>query len=452
MARLIETDWPEFGPEPVRPAIKASDLTARLAAVREGMTIRGLTHVAVYADREHFANLTWLTNFDPRFEEALLLISQEGAPLLLTGNECMSYLPISPLWGAGMMRAERYQPFSLLDQPRDSSRTLDEILISERIGSDSRVGCVGWKYYDDPFSMDIPSYLADALRRRAGHERVADATALFVELRSGNSALEIAYFEYTNYKASEAMRRIHFAIREGMTDEELIACARYDGLPLSTHITCKTGPNRISLASASGETVRRGFPWSANIAYWGANVCRAGWVAETEQDLPEAARDYVDAFAGPYFDAMDVWLRALRIGTEGGELHAIIQERLPFDTFGIFLNAGHLIHLDEWLRSPIYAGSTERIRSGMVLQTDVIPSHPVYFSTRMEDGVAIADAALRAEFESDYPEAWNRIKARRRFATEVLGLNLPEEVLPLSNLFGIVAPFVLNPRRIFAIT
>ena len=31
-------------------------------------------------------------------------------------------------------------------------------------------------------------------------------------------------------------------------------------------------------------------------------------------------------------------------------------------------------------------------RHGMVFQTDVIPGNPTYFSTRMEDGLAIADA------------------------------------------------------------
>lgn len=47
--------------------------------------------------------------------------------------------------------------------------------------------------------------------------------------------------------------------------------------------------------------------------------------------------------------------------------------------------------------SPIYPGSTDPIQSGMVIQVDVIPSSPVYASTRMEDGVVIADADLRRE-------------------------------------------------------
>jgi hypothetical protein len=47
----------------------------------------------VYADREHCANLLHLTGFDPRFEEALLLLSADGRRKLLVGNECLGYLP-----------------------------------------------------------------------------------------------------------------------------------------------------------------------------------------------------------------------------------------------------------------------------------------------------------------------------------------------------------------------
>ena len=35
------------------------------------MAEQRLDALVVYADREHFANLLWLTNYDPRFEEAV---------------------------------------------------------------------------------------------------------------------------------------------------------------------------------------------------------------------------------------------------------------------------------------------------------------------------------------------------------------------------------------------
>ena len=67
---------------------------------------------------------------------------------------------------------------------------------------------------------------------------------------------------------------------------------------------------------------------------------------------------------------------------------------------------GHLIGLEEWMSSPISEGSAVELRSGMAMQMDVIPGHPTYGSTRMEDGYAIADAALGGSTESTAsPEA-----------------------------------------------
>lgn len=456
LAKLIELEWPRFEPAAAAaPRFQLSDLKGRLQALRTLAEGRGLTHVVVYGDREHFANLAYLTNLDPRFEEALLIVRPDGKPLLLTGNECEGYLPVSPLWKAGELRHERYQPFSLLDQVRDTSRALETIFGDEGICGGARVGAVGWKYYGDPHAMDLPSYIVDRLRALAGFGAVTDATDLLMSaaygLRAQCSAAEIAFFEHTNTKASEGMRRVHFALRLGITDHELLAEARYEGLPLSCHMTLKTGPDRIGLSSPSGAVVQRGYPWSANISYWGSNVCRAGWVAESAEDLPERARDYVEAFAGPYFAAMAAWLAALRIGQSGGAMYSLVQRLLPFDTYGIFLNPGHLIHFDEWLSSPVYAGSELPVRSGMVFQSDVIPSSPQYFSTRMEDGYAVADSALRAELREKHPECYERIGQRRRFLQSVLNLSLPEEVLPLSNMAGIVPPFLLRPNLVFAL-
>ena len=106
---LIEVEWPEFGWAERPPTVKAAELEVRLKALRAGMASEGLTHVVVYADREHFANLAYLTNFDPRFEEAIFIVARDGKPLLVVGNECEGYLGVSPLHTAGKLRAERFQ-------------------------------------------------------------------------------------------------------------------------------------------------------------------------------------------------------------------------------------------------------------------------------------------------------------------------------------------------------
>jgi hypothetical protein len=356
-----------------------------------------------------------------------------------------------------------YQPFSLLDQPRDNSRFIRDILSAEGIGKGALVGCAGWKYFTDAehpdglHCIEFPAYIVDTLRELAGRENVVNATDLFMNpdtgLRSYCSVSEIAYFEYTNILASEGMKRMLFAVRDGMLDTDLAREMQYSGLPFGCHTTLVTGDTRdAGMTSPVGAVIRRGDPLATNICYWGSNICRAGWVAADAADLPEDARDYVDAFAGPYFSVMAQWLQQLRIGTRGDVLARLVSDNLPFDKFGILLNPGHLIHLDEWLSSPIYKDSGIRLHSGMAIQTDVIPSSPDYFSTRMEDGVVLADETLRLELKRDYPGCYSRCMQRRTFMADVLGIGLPDEVLPLSNIPAIVPPFFLEPNRIFTVS
>jgi hypothetical protein len=138
----------------------------------------------------------------------------------------------------------------------------------------------------------------------------------------------------------------------------------------------------------------------------------------------------------------------LHIGQTGGALQAIIDRHLGDPFFGIFLNPGHQIHLDEWVNSPVAPGSTIELRSGMALQVDIIPATGTdYFTTNIEDGVALADQSLRAAFATGYPAAWARIQARRRFMKDALGIDLHPDVLPFSNIPAYLPPFLLRPDQ-----
>jgi Xaa-Pro aminopeptidase len=460
--RIIQIGWPEFGLAAYPPQTSGAEFEQRLTQLRARMDERKLTHLVVYGDREHFANIAYLTGFDPRFEETLLIVSSNRKPLLVVGNECEAYVAVSPLFTDGKLRRERFQTFSLLNQPREDSRTIREIFAGEGIDQKSMVGCTGWKYFsnqehsDPPFAIDLPSYLVDTLRELAGRDRVVNSTDLLMHpgygLRTTCSASEIAYFEYTSVQASESIKRMIFGMREGMTDHDVVALGGTCGEPLGCHGTFTTGRNaHLGLSGPRGETIRRGQPLSMNLSYWGSNSCRSGWIASSSRDLPAAAADYVDAFAGPYFEVMSEWFALLKPGTAGGSLWQLIRDRLPFDRFGIFLNPGHLIHLDEWLSSPIYPKSDIPLHSGMAIQVDVIPSSPVYASTRMEDGVVVADTDLRRQLQTAFPDCYARCQKRRRFMTEVLGFELPVEVLPLSNIPAIVPPYFLAPNEVFAL-
>ena len=460
--RLVEIDWPEFGVAACPPPPPTAELEARIENLRSRMEELKITHAVVYGDREHFANLAYLTGFDPRFEESLLIVSGKTTPLILVGNECEAYLGFSSLHGAGRLRHERFQSFSLLGQPRERSRALREILADEGIGRTARVGAIGYKYFsntehpDAAHTLDIPSYIADTLRNLAGADGVFNVTDLLMHpgygLRAKCTALEIAAFEYANCQAAESVKRMIFALREGVTDHAVVESGRFNGNPLSCHITFATGRNvNYGLCGPSGELIRRGQPLAFNVGYWGGNICRAGWIAGSAADLPGAAADYIPSFAGPYFEAMGEWFGSMKLGTPGHRVYDLIQDRLPFDKFGIYLNPGHLIHLDEWMSSPFYPGSDIPVASGMAIQVDVIPQSTKYFSTRMEDGIVIADPELRAKLKELSPDCYDRCQKRRSFMIDLLGIELPKEVLPLSNTCAIVPPFFLNPNAILAL-
>lgn len=465
-AQLIEIERPVFEPVPVPPPVPAEVYRAHLTALRAAAVARGLTHVLVYGDREHVGNLMWATGFDPRFEEALLVIGPHGTPLVLAGNECLPYVAVSPLLGSGELRTELHQPFSLPSQPRTSSRRLVDVLRGEGIGQGSRVGIVGWKYltaieHDDPaHAVDVPAHIADAARALAGWEAVENVTDMLIHpgygLRAVAGVHEIAQWEYANAEASRATWAVIDALgpaaREGGTDFDVMSAAKLSGLPLGCHPTFATAGTRdLGLSGPTGQPILVGEPLAFNLCHWGSNIARAAWIAAGPDDLPAAARDYVEAFVGPYVEAMSAWLAVMVPGTRGGDVWDLVHRLLPDDVFGVFLNPGHLIAHEEWMSSPIAEGSDDVIRSGMVFQVDIIPSHPVYGSTRMEEGIVVADAALRAELAEHHPGVLRRCAARREFMRTTLGYDVPDTVLPLADMAGIVSPFLLAPRRVVAL-
>ena len=89
----------------------------------------------------------------------------------------------------------------------------------------------------------------------------------------------------------------------------------------------------------------------------------------------------------------------------------------------------------------------------MAVQADVIPATgTAYFTSNIEDGIAIADAALREEVAQKYPEAWRRIEARRAFMKDELGIRLKPEILPFSNIPAFLPPFWLARDKAMVVT
>ena len=447
-ARLAEVDLPDFGRASATPEVPARIYADRLERLRDRMDQAGYDRLVVYADREHSANLAWLTGFDPRFEEAIAVVAPTGEPAILVGNECYGAAGAAPL----PMRRHRFQDLSLPSQPRDRSRPLADIFGDEGIRNGSRVGVIGWKPYAERAMLDIPSFLADELRHIVGSGgAVENANDLLIDAADGlrviNEVEQLAAMEAAACTTSSGVRSLIRGLRPGLRERDAVALLGWDGTPLSCHVMLTAGPRAaFGLLSPGDRTIERGDPFTVAFGIWGALNCRAGFVVDDASGLPDGVSDYVERLVAPYFAAVADWYGALHIGQTGGALHDINDRHLRDPFFGIFLNPGHQIGLDEWVNSPIRSGSTIELRSGMAFQVDIIPATGTpYFTTNIEDGLALADASLRDAFAHAYPDAWGRIQARRAFMADRLGIELHPDVLPFSNIPAFLPPYLLRP-------
>ncbi len=447
-ARLAEIGLPDFGMPDVRPEITPATYADRLARLRERAGARGYDRVIVYADREHSANIAYLTGFDPRFEEALLVVGPDGDPAILVGNECHGLAGAAPL----PMRRHLFQDFSLPGQPRDRSLPLADILAAEGVGPGGRIGVVGWKTYASRATLEAPSFIVEELRRLTGASGlVENAADMLIDAADGlrvvNEPDQLAALEYAACQTSDGVRRLLVGLEPGMTEAEAVRLLRWNGMPLSCHLMLSAGPRApLGLPSPGDRPIQRGDPFTVAFGVWGGLNCRAGFVVADAGELPAGIADYVERLVGPYFAAVAEWYEALHVGQTGGALREIIDRRLGDPFFGISLNPGHQIGLDEWVNSPVTPGSAIELRSGMAMQVDIIPATgTAHFTTNIEDGIALADEALRAAFAATHPAAWERIRARRAFMRDALGIRLHEDVLPFSNIPAYLPPFLLRP-------
>ncbi len=439
-----------------RPELTGGVFETRLAEVRKRMRERGLDALVVYGDREHFGNIEWLTHYDPRFEETLLVVLPAGRPVLLVGNEGMGYSTVARL----EVERRLWQTLSLLGQPRDKVRPLVDVLKEAGLASCVRVGTAGWKYFsEEEFAhpetvLDLPDFLALSLRAAVKPGgRVTNETAIFMDAQRGLRAVceveQLADFEWIATCNSQALLDGIAAIRPGMTEHAGARLMGHNGLANACHPLCTAGDRvrRHGMASATCNPLCLGDPIMMSMSYQGANTCRFGWLASSAADLAPELRDYVARVAAPYAAALFAWYETMRIGATGGDLHAAVHDILDPAGITVGLNAGHLIATDEWLHSLVAAGSRQCVCSGMYWQADFFGTIPTaHHGAFAEDGLALADATLREAIRTRYPAMWRRIELRRQFMAEALGIKLADEILPFSNFPAMMIPFFLDSR------
>ena len=454
-ARLAEITLPDFGMPAIEPLLPASIYTDRLDRVRDRMAARDYDVMVIWADREHSANLAYLSGFDPRFEEAVMIVSASGDPTLLAGNECFGTAEAAPL----STRCVRFQDLSLPNQPRDASPPLADILGDAGISTGRRVGVVGWKTYASRRTIEAPAFLVDELRVATGPAGlVENATDVFIDAADGlrvvNEVEQLAAFEWAACQTSHGVRNLLTELRPGHDragsgaparverDPAVVPPHAHGRAPCPVRVAQPGRPADPAWRSADRGVRDLGCPQlprrlrrrGRHRAPGGDRpTTSSGWSRRTSRRWPSGTARCTSArLAGP----------CTRSSTAISATRSSASSSTPVTSSTSTSGSAH----------PCSPARPIELRSGMALQCDIIPATGTpYFTTNIEDGLALADESLRAAFATGYPDAWARIQARRSFMEQALGIELHPDVLPFSNLAAHLPPFLLAPDRAMTI-
>ncbi len=284
---------PDFGLPAEPPSLPDHLFGTRLAAVRQAMHAHKLDFLAVYADREHYANFRYLVGFEPRFEEGVLIVSADDPSFLMLGNECfpmhaVAKIPVKPIL---------CQALSLPNQPLDFFSSMQDLFEQAGIKKGMRVGLAGWKLFTPRHGRDwqamfcVPAFIAQSLIAIAGAEAVTNATGLFIDPETGlrivNEPEQAAVFAYGAAIAGQSVCNVWENAAVGKSELEVAGNFIQQGMQLSCHPIVSAGPNIArGLVSPTGYRLREGDPFCVSFGLEGGLTCRGGYLVEQESALP----------------------------------------------------------------------------------------------------------------------------------------------------------------------
>ncbi len=408
--------------------------------------------IILYADLEHGSNFEYLVGFVPRFEEALLVLHHSGEAYLVLGNENLNKSSKARIKNIAVLMPH----LSLPNQPMEREKTVKEILSETNIETHKKIGIVGWKNFTSKNEcntklFDIPYYLMEAIKELCVDADFYNAASMFIGsegARTINDANEFAHYEFGAALAGNCMLEAMNALEVGKTEMEI-----------ANHLNCYGQNHSVVTIMATGDRFEKGNmypsnkkiklkdPISMTVGFKGGLQSRVGYAIKNENELDEINQDYLGKVAIPYYNAIKTWIENIQLDSLGYELYNVIEEVLPKARYGWSLNPGHLCADEEWLSSPIYPNSLEKIKSGMLFQLDIIPSIKGYAGISCESGVFLADEVLRKEIASKYPDIWRRIEKRVDYMKNVLNIAVPIHVLPTSCLTAYCRPYLLSKKE-----
>lgn len=459
---LIRTDEIRYGDisalrtitEAVPVDLTDETMQERKQKILSRMEKEELDALCVYADREHGGNFGYLTGFEPRFEEAVLVLHKKGKAFLLLGNESLKMAQYARI----KAKAVHVPHFSLPDQPMETEFSIKELMEQAGLKKGMRAGIAGWKRFtskkeENEKLFEVPSFIVEAIRETIGDQgSLWNKNDLFLHPETGArirvNANEAAHFEYGASKASQCVLRVMDEIEEGKTELELAEFLHAQGQPQTVQAICATGERFTNAVVAPrNKKVVKGDRFSVTMGLKGGLTCRAGFAAESDRDLPEEQKGYMEEVVKPYFAALATWYSSVGLGVSAGEIYDLTEQVIPAEMYGWKLNPGHYTSSEEWLSSPFYKGSEIILGSGMMIQMDIIISVPNRAGVNAEDGILLADESLRDQIKKQYPEVWERMQARRDYMRQILGIPISEEVLPMSQTCGYLRPYLLEKKK-----
>lgn len=414
------------------------------------MEQNGFSALVIYADKEHGSNFEYLTGFIPRFEEALHILNRDGSGTLILGNENVNKAKYSRVQSDAIC----CPLFSLPNQPMNNFAPIIDYLSQAKVDSTAKVGVVGWKLLSNQFSdfhksFDLPHYILQGLQEVLGNDKLVNATQLYIDPEKGarvtNNAEEIAHYEYGASLASDAVLEAMDHLEEGVKETTLGQLLNKEG-QYNNVVTIAAVGDRFEKANLYplSKSLKFGDKVALTVGYKGGLSSRSGYAVKDETQLNSVDNSYLEEVVFPYYRTYVYWLNNIKIGQSGGEFYKQFDQYYPQETYGWELCPGHLTADEEWLSSPFYKESTNKVQSGNIFQIDFIPKQPGHHGVSAESTIAIADKGLREEIKQEYPDLWERIENRKEYMKKELSIDLRPEILPLTSTVGYYRPFFLN--------